>query len=157
MKIITLKKLNASDIIQLLMARMVKERKQTQRLLNMQGGELWENLRKHSASDAYLRHRERETEALVRDLQLHPWDRLKEDLDFWIGTQVGQANNEYSMLPWLEKAKWASTVEEALIIISDMHDALGDCIPESLDITTDRWCDVTVQEFDFTKYVRGAL
>jgi hypothetical protein len=150
MKMITFKKLTEEDITLLLMLRMDDERKHIQSILGWKG-EMGESMRKHFRSDHYRRRKNIEVEALVRDLRIDPWDRLKESLDFWIGTQVGQEDQTYSMLPWLEKAKQARTGEEALGHLSEMHDALGDCIPASLDLTTDRWADVTIESLDLMK------
>jgi len=150
MKMITFNRRTEQDITLLLMLRMDQEAKNTQRVLNMEGP-LGEHMRKHMASPNYRRRKNIEVENLVRDLRIDPWDRLKESLDFWIGTQVGQEDQTYSMLPWLEKAKQARTGEEALGHISEMCDALGDVIPESLDLTTDRWCDVAIESLDLKK------
>ena len=147
MKMITFKRLTEEDITLLLMLRMDDERKHIQSILGWKG-EMGEQMRKHIRSDHYRRRKNIEVENLVRDLRIDPWDRLKDSLDYWIGTQVGQEDQTYSMLPWLEKAKQATTGEEALRHISDMHEALGDVIPESLDLTSDRWADVTVKVVD---------
>jgi hypothetical protein len=144
MKMITFERLTEEDITLLLMLRMDRETKSLQDILKMEGS-LGEQMRKHITSPIYRRRKNIEVENLVRDLRIDPWDRLKGSLDYWIGTQVGQEDQTYSMLPWLEKAKQAATGEEALRHISDMNDALGGVIPESLDLTSDRWADVIVK------------
>lgn len=147
MKKVTFEKLTEKDITLLLMMRMDQQTKTTQSILKMEGA-MGDHMRKHIASPFYRRRRNAEVEALVRDLKMDPWDRLKESLDYWIGTEAGEEDQTYSMLPWLEKAKRATTGEEALRHISDMHDALGDVIPDSLDLRSDRWADVTVKVVD---------
>jgi len=150
MKMITFERLTEEDITLLLMLRMDRQTKVIQDILKMEGP-LGENMRKHICSDHYRRSKNIEVENLVRDLRIDPWDRLKGSLDYWIGTQVGQEDQTYSMLPWLEKAKQATTGAEALRHISDMNDALGDVIPESLDLSSDRWADVTIKSLDLMK------
>ena len=151
LKVITLKKITANDIIEMLLNRMEHERRFFQsmiRLSSSMGNEpnsLVAAPLKFLASDEHPKQKDTETRWLLHELTLHPWDRLRKDLDFWIGTQVGVVEDEYTMLPWLERAKKAETVEEALRHISDMNDALGDVVPASLDLTTDRWADVSVE------------
>ncbi len=153
LKIVTIKKLTYEDIFEMLLTRATRNRRFLQSMIAMasrmdvEQGSLKSSF-DYLISETYITNQEKESRQILIDLSIDPWDRLKEDLDFWIGTQLDLEDQTYSMLPWLEKIKESVTAEEAFRHLSDMNDAIGGVVPSCLDIGSERWLDVQIERIE---------